>query len=160
MTIRLSPLLGELIAELERIPGLGPRSAQRAAMHLLREGRVPALRALLDKVDANLHRCPLCNTFTEKEICDVCADETRSPVHLCVVESVGDQMALDASLSWGGQYYVLDGRLNPIEGRGPEAIGMADSSSAFARPRRTEKRFKKLSSRPLTRPKGMRRPII
>ena len=68
MTIRLSPLLGELIAELERIPGLGPRSAQRAAMHLLREGRVPALRALLDKVDANLHRCPLCNTFTEKEI--------------------------------------------------------------------------------------------
>lgn len=135
MTIRLSPLLGELIAELERIPGLGPRSAQRAAMHLLREGRVPALRALLDKVDANLHRCPLCNTFTEKEICDVCADETRSPVHLCVVESVGDQMALDASLSWGGQYYVLDGRLNPIEGRGPGAIGMG---GLFERLRKAE----------------------
>lgn len=124
MTIRLSPLLSELIAELERIPGLGPRSAQRAAFHMLREGQVPNLRRVLEDVSSRLHRCPLCNTFTEKDVCDVCADETRSPVHLCIVESVGDQMALDASLAWGGQYYVLDGRINPIEGRGPEAIGL------------------------------------
>lgn len=124
MTIRLSPLLKRLIDELERIPGLGPRSAQRAAFHLLREGAVPTLAQVLADVGAKLHRCPLCNAFTENDVCDVCADPRRSPVHLCVVESVGDQIALDASLSWGGQYYVLDGRLNPIEGRGPEEIGL------------------------------------
>lgn len=69
-------------------------------------------------------RCRLCNTFTEGDICPVCLDEERDPGLLCVVESTADQMALDASLAWPGYYFVLSGRLSPVNGIGPADIGM------------------------------------
>ena len=124
MTVRLSPALSRLIEELRAIPGLGPRSAQRAAFALMAQGRLGRLAQALECVEATVHRCPLCNTYTELPVCEVCADEKRSRAHLCVVEGVGDLMALDASLSWGGVYYVLDGRMSPADGRGPSEIGL------------------------------------
>ena len=117
MSIRLSPAVESLVKALGKLPGYGPRSAQRAAFHLL-QNRDESLDELA------VGRCRLCNTFTEGDICPVCLDEERDPGLLCVVESTADQMALDASLAWPGYYFVLSGRLSPVNGIGPADIGM------------------------------------
>lgn len=123
MSMRLSPAVSELIESLKQLPGLGPLSAQRAAFALLKD---PALMqqfaGALERAE-KLHRCPHCNTFTEEAVCPVCADPQRDRSVLCVVESVSDQMALDASLSWNGQYFVLAAKLSPIDGVGPREAG-------------------------------------
>ncbi|MBP3438596.1 MAG: recombination protein RecR [Sutterella sp.] len=126
MSIRLAPAVEELIRTLSALPGLGPRSAQRAAFFLLqnRKGALDELASALNTARRGVGRCRLCNTFTEGDICSVCADEDRDPGLICVVESVADQMALDASLAWPGLYFVLNGRLSPVEGIGPADIGM------------------------------------
>ena len=126
MSIRLAPAVEELIRTLSALPGLGPRSAQRAAFFLLqnRKGALDELASALNAARRGVGRCRLCNTFTEGDICSVCADEDRDPGLICVVESVADQMALDASLAWPGLYFVLNGRLSPVEGIGPADIGM------------------------------------
>ncbi|MDY4162250.1 MAG: recombination mediator RecR [Sutterella sp.] len=126
MSIRLAPAVEELIRTLSALPGLGPRSAQRAAFFLLqnRKGALDELASALTAARRGVGRCRLCNTFTEGDICSVCADEDRDPGLICVVESVADQMALDASLAWPGLYFVLNGRLSPVEGVGPADIGM------------------------------------
>ena len=126
MAIRLSPAVENLIKALEALPGFGPRSAQRAAFYLLqnRKDELDRLAEALRAARKGVSRCRLCNTFTEGDICSVCADESRDPGLLCVVESVADQMALDRSMSWPGLYFVLNGRLSPVEGIGPADIGM------------------------------------
>lgn len=126
MTIRLSPAVQHLIEALKKLPGYGPRSAQRAAFHLLqnRDGSLDALADALGTVRRGVSRCRLCNTFTEGDLCPVCLDESRDPGLLCIVESSADQMALDASLSWPGYYFVLTGRLSPVAGIGPADIGI------------------------------------
>jgi recombination protein RecR len=127
MAIRLSPAVQDLIDALRAMPGFGPRSAQRAAFFLLQHPEATEkLSGALAAAKSGLHRCPLCHTFTEDELCPVCADETRDKGLLCIVESVADQIALDASLSWPGRYFVLGGRLNPIDGVGPEDIGLPE----------------------------------
>ncbi len=128
MTAQLSPSLGALVDALQALPGLGPRSAQRAAFFLL-QGDKHALKALekaLADVDANVRRCRACHAFCEGELCPICSDPNRDKGLLCVVESAADEMALDASLAWPGLYFVLSGRLSPIDGIGPEEIGMTD----------------------------------
>ena len=102
MSIRLSPAVESLVKALGKLPGYGPRSAQRAAFHLLqnRDESLDELAAAVERVRRGVGRCRLCNTFTEGDICPVCLDEERDPGLLCVVESTADQMALDASLAW------------------------------------------------------------
>lgn len=126
MSIRLSPAVESLVKALGKLPGYGPRSAQRAAFHLLqnRDESLDELAAAVERVRRGVGRCRLCNTFTEGDICPVCLDEERDPGLLCVVESTADQMALDASLAWPGYYFVLSGRLSPVNGIGPADIGM------------------------------------
>lgn len=126
MAIRLAPQLTRLMDALARLPGIGPKTAQRLTFHLL--NRDPALIGELVEslmgVRGALGRCQGCNTFSDRPLCPTCSDPLRDQGLLCVVESVADELAIDASLAWTGRYFVLNGRLNPIEGMGPKEIGM------------------------------------
>ncbi len=122
--MKLGRTLEGLIESLKRLPGIGPRSAQRIAFHLLQQDRDGALllgRALLDAVE-KVGRCARCNTLTEQEICETCADPQRDPGLLCVVESPADQLVIEQSLAYRGLYFVLFGRLSPLDGVGPREI--------------------------------------
>lgn len=130
MPIRLAPAVQNLIDQLQKLPGFGPRSAQRAAFYLLENkgDQIELLGEALAKARTDVHHCRLCHTFTDAKdgVCPVCSDPERDHSILCIVESVGDQMALDASLAWPGVYFVLSGRLSPVQGVGPADIGMPD----------------------------------
>ena len=115
--------LQTLVDALRRLPGVGVRSAQRMSYHLLQHDRDTALRlarALQDAVDRMRH-CERCHTFTEGTVCETCADTTRDARQLCVVESPADQAALERSGGFRGYYFVLMGRLSPLDG-----VGSAD----------------------------------
>ena len=119
--------LDTLIQSLRRLPGVGVRSAQRMAFHLLqhdREGAQLLARSLHDAV-ANVRHCALCHTFTEGEVCTTCLDERRDVTKLCVVETPADQAALERTAAFKGRYFVLMGRLSPLDGIGPRDIGVA-----------------------------------
>jgi recombination protein RecR len=125
--MKLGRSLDGLIEALKRLPGIGPRSAQRIAFHLLQHERDLAIvlgQALLSAAE-RVGRCARCNTLTELEICETCADPRRDPGLLCVVESPADQMVIEQSLSYGGMYFVLLGRLSPLDGIGPREIDLA-----------------------------------
>jgi len=118
--------LDTLIQSLRRLPGVGVRSAQRMAFHLLqhdREGAQRLARALQEAV-AQVRHCVQCHTFTEQETCAICSDPRRDASKLCVVETPADQAALERTGAFKGRYFVLMGKLNPIEGIGPHEIGM------------------------------------
>lgn len=119
-----SSSLDALTEALRRLPGVGPKSAQRMAYHLLqhdRDGAQQLGRALTAAVERVRH-CQLCNTFTESEICDTCSSDQRDPTLLCVVETPADQVMIEQTLTWKGLYFVLMGRLSPLEGIGPRDI--------------------------------------
>ena len=109
---------------LRRLPGVGPKSAQRIAYHLMqhdREGAALLGRALTQAVERVRH-CELCNTFTEHPICETCLDSERNPTLLCVVETPGDQLMIEQTLTYKGLYFVLMGRLSPLDGIGPKDL--------------------------------------
>lgn len=113
-----------LTETLRRLPGVGPKSAQRMAYHLMqhdREGAEQLGRALTQAVDRIQH-CAQCNTFTENEICETCSDSERDASLLCVVETPGDQVMIEQTLTYKGLYFVLMGRLSPLDGIGPKEI--------------------------------------
>jgi len=113
-----------LIDALRRLPGVGQKSAQRMAFHLLqhdREGAQRLAQALHHAVEA-MHHCRRCHTFTEAELCAICSDPARDARQLCVVETPADQAALERSGSYSGHYYVLMGRLSPLDGIGVQAL--------------------------------------
>ncbi|GAA4332753.1 recombination mediator RecR [Pigmentiphaga soli] len=117
--------LSVLIDALKRLPGVGAKSAQRMAYHLLQHdpsGARTLAQALGDAVD-RLRHCARCNTFTEAEVCETCLNPRRDPTQLCVVETPADQNMIEASHSYQGLYFVLMGRLSPLEGVGPREIG-------------------------------------
>ncbi|MDE2399304.1 MAG: recombination mediator RecR [Burkholderiales bacterium] len=119
------PALDGLIDALRRLPGVGLKSAQRLAFHLLqhdREGARRLARALEDAVTRMRH-CERCHTFTEGPVCATCLDESRDARLLCVVETPADQAALERSGSYRGLYFVLMGRISPIDGIGAAEIG-------------------------------------
>jgi recombination protein RecR len=116
--------LEKLTAALRRLPGVGPRSAQRHAFYLLqhdREGAAMLGQALVDAL-ANIRHCARCNTFSENELCDTCASPRRDPSLLCVVETPADQLMVEQTLAFSGLYFVLMGRLSPLEGVGPRDL--------------------------------------
>lgn len=118
--------LDTLVQALRRLPGVGVRSAQRMVFHLLqhdREGALQLARAL-DAAVQRVRHCAQCHTFTESEICAVCADPRRDAGKLCVVETPADQAALERTAAFSGRYFVLMGRLSPLDGIGPDAIGL------------------------------------
>ena len=118
--------LQALVQALKRLPGVGERSASRMAFHLLqhdREGAQWLSQTLLNAVAAVKH-CQRCHTLTEFEVCGTCMDSQRDLTRLCVVETPSDQSAVERTLAYQGLYFVLMGKLNPIEGMGPKDIGL------------------------------------
>lgn len=121
-----SPLIAQLIEALRCLPGVGPKSAQRMAFHLLERDRPGARRlaeALVTAADRIGH-CAHCRTLSESEVCGICDDERRDGSLLCVVESPADVQALEGSTDYRGRYFVLMGHLSPLDGIGPEEIGL------------------------------------
>jgi recombination protein RecR len=113
-----------LTETLRRLPGVGPKSAQRIAYHLMqhdRDGAAQLGRALTQAVDKIRH-CARCNTFTEHEVCETCMDSERDAGLLCVVETPGDQLMIEQTMTYKGLYFVLMGRLSPLDGIGPKEI--------------------------------------
>jgi recombination protein RecR len=120
----MSKSLDFLTEALRRLPGVGPKSAQRMAFHLLqhdREGAAMLSRALYQAVEA-VHHCAMCNTFSELEVCELCSDPERDHALLCVVETPADQLMIEQTLTWKGLYFVLMGRLSPLDGIGPRDL--------------------------------------
>ena len=120
----MSKSLDFLTEALRRLPGIGPKSAQRMAFHLLqhdREGAEMLSRALYQAVE-QVHHCALCNTFTEADVCELCSDEDRDRSLLCVVETPADQLMVEQTMTWRGLYFVLMGRLSPLDGIGPKDL--------------------------------------
>jgi recombination protein RecR len=116
--------LQRLIDALRVLPGVGPKSAQRIAYHLLQHDRPGAQRlgsSLVDAVETIQH-CERCNTFTEQSVCDTCLDAERDASLLCVVETPADQVMVEQTMTYRGQYFVLMGKLSPLDGVGPREI--------------------------------------
>ncbi|WP_343596738.1 recombination mediator RecR [Acinetobacter sp.] len=116
----------ELVQALRVLPSVGPKSAQRMALHLVmknREGAVFLAQALNEAANY-IHACQICNSLTENDICDICASHERDEQLLCVVESPADVMAIEQSGSFKGKYHVLGGHLSPLDGIGPDEIGI------------------------------------
>ena len=118
--------LERLIEALRVLPGVGPRSAQRMAYHLLQHDRAGAaqLEEALGGALAAIRRCTKCNNFTEDEICSLCRSPRRDASLLCVVETPADLAMVEQTLSYSGMYFVLMGRLSPLDGVGPRDIGL------------------------------------
>jgi recombination protein RecR len=120
-----TPASFELLTRaLKRLPGVGPKTAQRYALHLLQRDRDAArdLAAGLTEALARVRQCSRCNTFTEEPVCDICASPRRDPSVLCIVESPADQLVIEHTLAFSGLYFVLMGRLSPLDGVGPREI--------------------------------------
>ena len=122
----LGPSIEQLIEALRCLPGVGPKSAQRMAFHLLERNRAggqrltQALSQALEKV----HHCQQCRILSEAELCSRCSDQRRRQDQLCIVEMPSDVLAIEQATHYQGQYFVLSGHLSPLDGIGPEALGI------------------------------------
>ena len=116
--------LDALIAAFRRLPGVGPRTAQRYVHHLLQHDReaAGAIAQALTTASASIRHCQRCNTFSDTDLCETCASPRRDPTQLCVVETPADQLTLEQTLAFNGLYFVLMGRLSPLDGIGPNEI--------------------------------------
>jgi recombination protein RecR len=116
--------LDQLIEALRCLPGVGPKSAQRMAYHLLQRDRSGAqhLSRSLQEALERIHHCQKCNNFSESEVCDLCSSGKRDAHQLCVVEMPTDLLMLEQTQSYSGMYFVLMGRLSPLDGVGPKEI--------------------------------------
>jgi recombination protein RecR len=128
------PSLVRLIETLRCLPGVGPKSAQRMAFHLLEKDRngASSIADALQKAVNNVGRCARCRMFAEAELCPICASTSRDRSLLCVVESPADVVAIDQSGSFRGCYFVLMGHLSPLDGIGPDELGFPELERVFA----------------------------
>ncbi|TFY99315.1 recombination protein RecR [Ramlibacter henchirensis] len=119
--------LNALIEALRRLPGVGVKTASRMAFHLLQHDREGAqlLAQALQQASTRMRHCSLCHTFTEGEVCATCLDPQRDASKLCIVETPADQAALERTAAYRGRYFVLMGKLSPLDGIGPRDIGLA-----------------------------------
>ncbi len=114
----------ELIDELGRLPGIGPKSAQRIAFHILEQepADVAALTNAISRVKDRVHFCEVCGNVTESQICSICSDARRIDTVICVVEEAKDIVAIERTREYRGRYHVLGGSINPIQGVGPDDL--------------------------------------
>ncbi|MDH5228538.1 MAG: recombination mediator RecR [Gammaproteobacteria bacterium] len=122
----MSKLLNELIESLRCLPGVGPKTAQRMAFHLLERNRDAArhLAKTMERSLDDIGHCQQCRNFSEAGLCDICANSARDSSLLCVVESPADQHAVEHATNFRGLYFVLMGRLSPLDGIGPDELGL------------------------------------
>jgi len=119
-------LLGELIQNLCILPGVGPKTAQRMAFYLLQRNRNGAkilAESLVNAIE-NIGHCQQCRTFTEHTVCETCADNSRERSVICIVESPADAWVIEQAIVFKGHYFVLHGRLSPLDGIGPDQLGL------------------------------------
>ena len=128
------PLLERLIDALRCLPGVGPKSAQRMALHLLEREREAGrhLARIMGEAMERVERCTRCRDLTEHELCAICANPGRDSELLCVVESPIDVLAVEQATTYRGQYFVLLGRLSPLDGIGPAELGLDDLDDRLA----------------------------
>jgi recombination protein RecR len=124
--MRFSPLVEQLMDAFRVLPGVGPKTAQRMAMHLLERERPGGQRlaAVIQQAIEEVGYCQRCRTLTEADICMLCESPRRDDALLCVVESPADQLAIEEAGGFKGRYFVLHGHLSPLDGVGPESIGL------------------------------------
>jgi recombination protein RecR len=120
------PLLNQLIESLRCLPGVGPKTAQRMALHLLERNREGGLQlaSMLTEALQKIGRCKQCRDLTELETCSICANPRRDESLLCVVESPVDVLSIEQATAYQGRYFVLLGRLSPLDGIGPAELGL------------------------------------
>jgi recombination protein RecR len=121
------PAVEQLIALMAKLPGLGPRSAQRAVLTMIKKRRVlmePLAAALVD-VSANVRSCVECGNIATSDLCDICSSPKRDQTVLCVVEEVSDLWAMERTAVFKGRYHVLGGVLSALDGVGPEELGLS-----------------------------------
>lgn len=133
--MQFSPLLAQLIEALRCLPGVGPKTAQRMAFQLLERHREKGrhlAKTLLDAMQEIRH-CKNCRTFSETELCNLCTSTRRDQAILCIVESPADIVAVEQMGSYRGLYFVLMGHLSPLDGIGPEDLGIKELAALLAR---------------------------
>jgi recombination protein RecR len=130
----MSKLLSELIEALRCLPGVGAKSAQRMAFHLLERERERGLKlaGVLDQAMRRIGHCSRCRNFSEEPVCAICTSASRDRHLLCVVESPTELAAIEQATGYRGQYFVLMGRLSPLDGLGPEELGLGLLSERLA----------------------------
>jgi recombination protein RecR len=124
MPVHYAKPLARLVSEFEKLPGIGPKSAQRLAFHVLRipEEEARNLASAIAEVKAGIRFCSICGNFTDVEVCDICTDTRRDDTLLCVVAEPRDLIAMEKTNEFRGKYHVLLGVINPIEGIGPDKL--------------------------------------
>ncbi|MFZ5609954.1 MAG: recombination mediator RecR [Pseudomonadota bacterium] len=130
-----SPEIEQLVQALAKLPGLGPRSARRAVLHLLkrREALLPPLIAALQTVEARITRCAVCGNLDTVQPCAICTDPRRDDALLCIVEEVADLWALDRARAFNGRYHILGGVLSALDGVTPEELNIASLEARLAK---------------------------
>lgn len=135
-----SALLERLVEALRCLPGVGPKSAQRMALHVLerdRQGGTRLATALNEAVE-RIGRCRECRDLTEEPVCRICSDSRRDASLLCIVESPGDVLAIEQATGYRGRYFVLMGRLSPLDGIGPDELGLDQLATRLERQKPAE----------------------
>ncbi len=119
-------LMDQVVDAFRCLPGVGPKSAQRMMLYLLERDREGGRRLadMLSRAMDDIANCRVCRNLTESETCEICSDRSRDPAVLCIVENPADVLAIEQSGGYRGYYFVLMGTLSPIDGRGPEEIGI------------------------------------
>jgi recombination protein RecR len=135
-----SPLLNQLIEALQCLPGVGAKTAQRMAFHLLGKDKDGAnrLAAVLERAIGSMRHCERCRMLTEEPVCRLCASERRDRGQICVVETPADLLAIEQSQAYRGSYFVLMGHLSPIDGIGPAELGLELLERRFSEERFAE----------------------
>ncbi len=124
MSVHYAKPLARLVSEFEKLPGVGPKSAQRLAFHVLRvpEEEARSLASAITDVKEHIRFCTICGNFTDAEICDICADPRRDESLMCVVAEPRDLIAMEKTNEFRGKYHVLHGVISPLEGIGPDKL--------------------------------------
>ena len=126
MSVSSQSLLAQLVEALRCLPGVGPKSAQRMAFHLLERNREGGLHlsSILEAAMQRIGRCSICRDLTEEEVCSICTNDQRDGSLLCLVESPSDVLAIEQATGYRGRYFVLMGHLSPLDGIGPAELGL------------------------------------